>query len=154
MEALYSGGAIVGNSEKEDLIESVKGKGDDFMTGKYEKEISKEAKGKLKAEMERLRAFAPLLGNVSIEWVYDGKQIWIVQLNQIRDASDGNTIVKGKASRYEKFDVSLGLEALRDKIRGIEKGTGIELVGEVGISSHFGDVLRQAQVPSFIKRKK
>ena len=47
-----------------------------------------------------------------------------------------------------------GLKALRDKIRVNEKGTGIELIGEVGISSHFGDVLRQAQVPSFIKRKK
>lgn len=154
VEALYSGGAIVGSSENEDLIESVKGKGDDFMTGKYEEEISEEAKEKLKAEMERLRAFSKLLGNVSIEWVYDGKQIWIVQLNQIRDASDGHTIVKGEASRYEKFDVSLGLEALREKIREIEEGTGIELMGEVGISSHFGDVLRQAQVPSFIKRKK
>lgn len=128
--------------------------GENTVVWEFEEEISKEASVALKAEMERLRAFAPLLGNVSIEWVYDGKQIWIVQLNQIRDASDGHTIVKGKASRYEKFDVLLGLEALREKIRDIEKGTGIELVGEVGISSHFGDLLRQAQVPSFIKRKK
>ena len=152
VEAIYSGGAIIGNNESEDLIEGVKGKGDDFMTGEYEENLSDEVIGKLKEVMDKFRSFNKFLGPVSIEWVYDGKEIWIVQLNQIRNVSDGTVIVKGNVSSYEKFYVSEGLESLRNKIKSLDKDKGIELIGNVGISSHFGDVLRQNKIPSFITR--
>lgn len=102
--------------------------------------------------MDKFRSYNKFLGPVSIEWVYDGKEIWIVQLNQIKNISDGTVIVEGKVSSYEKFYVSEGLESLRDKIKTLDKDTGIELIGNVGISSHFGDVLRQNKIPSFITR--
>lgn len=152
VEALYSGGAIIGNNESEDLIEGVKGKGDDFMTGEYKENLSEEVIGKLKEVMNKFKSYNKLLGTVSIEWVYDGKEIWIVQLNQIRNVSDGTVIVEGKVCSYEKFYVSEGLESLRDKIKTLDKDTGIELIGNVGISSHFGDVLRQSKIPSFITK--
>ena len=152
VEAIYSGGAIIGETENEDLIEGVKGKGDDFMTGEYEENLSDEVIEKLKEVMNKFRSYNKFLGPVSIEWVCDGKEIWIVQLNQIKNVSDGTVIVEGKVSSYEKFYVSEGLESLRDKIKTLDKDTGIELIGNVGISSHFGDVLRQNKIPSFITR--
>ena len=75
-----------------------------------------------------------------------------MQLNQIRNVSDGTVIVEGKVSSYEKFYVSEGLEGLRNKIKELDSDTGIELIGNVGISSHFGDVLRQNKIPSFITK--
>ena len=152
VEALYSGGAIIGETENEDLIEGVKGKGDDFMTGEYEENLSDEVIEKLKEAMNKFRSYNKFLGPVSIEWVYDGKEIWIVQLNQIKNVSDGTVIVEGKVCSYEKFYVSEGLESLRNKIKNLKSNTGIELIGNVGISSHFGDVLRQAKIPSFITK--
>ena len=43
---------------------------------------------------------------------------------------------------------SRGLEALRSLIPALsERGDGVILVGEVGITSHFGDILRKARTP-------
>ena len=33
-----------------------------------------------------------------------------------------------------------------------DKNIGIELIGDVGICSHFGDVLRQDNIPSYITK--
>jgi hypothetical protein len=47
------------------------------------------------------------------------------------------------------------LEALRKLIAAIgEKNTdtGIILPGDVGITSHFGDLLRRARIPSRLKK--
>ena len=55
---------------------------------------------------------------------------------------------------YEKFFIEDGLEKLRDKIKEIkDKNIGVELIGDVGLCSHFGDLLRQSNIPSFITRK-
>ena len=46
-----------------------------------------------------------------------------------------------------------GLEELRKLIKEIEgQDLGIELRGNIGITSHFGDLLRLANIPSYIKR--
>jgi len=51
-----------------------------------------------------------------------------------------------------RFDVTQGLEALREVVEQVaSKGNGIKLIGDVGITSHFGDVLRKAKVPSVIE---
>ena len=55
---------------------------------------------------------------------------------------------------YEKFSIEDGLEKLRVKIKEIkDKNIGVELIGDVGLCSHFGDLLRQSNIPSFITRK-
>ena len=33
-----------------------------------------------------------------------------------------------------------------------DREIGIELIGNVGVTSHFGDLLRRARIPSRIKR--
>lgn len=154
VESIYSGAAIVNKDKVNDLIEGVRGKGDDFMIGAHKSHsLPKELLHKLELLLDDIRAYYSTLGNVSIEWVYDGTVIWIVQLNQLENISTDSIIVLGKPSTYEKFFIDDGLEKLRLKINEIkDKNIGIELIGDVGVCSHFGDVLRQANIPSFINK--
>ena len=50
--------------------------------------------------------------------------------------------------RWHRFDPSLGLEALRELIASLGAGEGVEVAGDVGVTSHAGDLLRRAAVPS------
>ena len=154
VEAIYSGGAIISKNKKNDIIEGVHGKGDGFMIGSHSINVlPDDLILSLNQLMDEIRFHSNLLGEVSIEWVYDGKRIWIVQLNQIKNTGGGNVIVYGKPVSYEKFFVENGLEELRNTIKRIDgQNKGIELVGDVGICSHMGDLLRQANIPSFITR--
>ena len=155
VESIYSGGAIVAKDEEDDIIEGVVGKGDDFMLGIHKKNsLPASLLDSLKVLLDRIRGYYSILGEVSIEWVFDGTQIWIVQLNQLNNSGRGKVIVFGNPIAYEKFSVSEGLERLREKINEVkDKNIGIELLGDVGLCSYFGDLLRQSKVPSFINRK-
>lgn len=152
VDAKYSGGAIITKEIENDLIEGVEGSGEKFMLGQeYKNDLPEVVKNALKEVMSTLRSYNYLLGDVSIEWVYDNKKIWIVQLNQLKNNGTGNIIVPGHPSSYEKFNVEHGLEALRDRIQIIkDKNIGIEIIGNVGVTSHFGDLLRQSDIPSRI----
>lgn len=154
VEAVYSGGAIIGKNQDNDVIEGVAGKGDNFMVGAdYLDFLPDSVLVNLKALINEIRKYYYLLGDVSIEWVFDGTKIWLVQLNQIKEKGLGTTIVAGKPAKYEKFYVEDGLEQLRSKIKAIKgHDIGIELIGDVGLTSHFGDVLRHANIPSFISK--
>jgi hypothetical protein len=152
VEAIYSGGAIISKEKENDVIEGVQGTGDQFMLGQaFKYDLPDDIKNELNNVINKLRNYHDLLGEVSIEWVYDGKDVWIVQLNQLKNSGYGNIIVHGKPQDYEQFNVEKGLELLRDTIQSLQnKNIGIELVGDVGITSHFGDLLRQANIPSKI----
>ena len=152
VESLYSGGAIISENRINDVVEGINGKGDGFMLGTdHETKLPSIVLEKLKDIMEKIRYYHRLLGSVSIEWVYDGKEIWILQLNQIKIKGHGKVIVYGEPIRYEKFFVVDGLEKLRTKVQDIKnQNIGIELIGDVGICSHFGDILRHFNIPSFI----
>jgi hypothetical protein len=154
VEAVYSGGALIGKNQDNDVIEGVAGKGDNFMVGAdYLDFLPDSVLVKLKALLNEIRKYYYLLGDVSIEWVFDGTKIWLVQLNQIKEKGLGTTIVAGEPTKYEKFYVEDGLEQLRSKINAIKcRDIGIELIGDVGLTSHFGDVLRHANIPSFISK--
>ena len=87
------------------------------------------------------------------EWVYDGDTVWVVQLHKGTSESTGNTIVKGGDSTlYIPYETANGINGLRDLIANHKPDTGIKLIGDVGITSHFGDLLRKANIPSFIVR--
>ena len=86
-----------------------------------------------------------------MEWVADASQVWIVQLHCGATKSSGSIIYPGNPSQYHEFDVEKGLEALRELVSSISnQNEGILLLGDVGITSHFGDVLRRAEIPSKI----
>ena len=156
VEAIYSGGAIIAKEKKNDVIEGVRGKGDDFMVGlKGENQLPADLSYKVHGLLDLIREYYSLIGDVSIEWVYDGDKIWIVQMNQLEHLGEGAVIVPGRPSVYKKVYVEEGLETLRKVINIIkDKDIGIELVGNVGLCSHFGDLLRHANIPSYITRDK
>ncbi|KGM96399.1 hypothetical protein Z968_06500 [Clostridium novyi A str. 4552] len=157
VEPLYSGGAIIKEKEEDDLIEGVLGRGDNFMVGSQNKEeLPREIIMKVQELNNKLRNNYGKIGEVTIEWVYDGKDVWVVQLNQLKrndNNLDRSVIVNGNPLYYEDFFVSEGLDVLRKKIETVKgKNIGIKLVGNIGITSHFGDLLRLANIPSILKR--
>lgn len=156
VEAIYSGGAIIAKEKKNDVIEGVRGKGDDFMLGlEGENQLPADLSYKVHGLLDLIREYYSLIGDVSIEWVYDGDKVWIVQMNQLEHLGEGAVIVPGRPSVYKKVYVEEGLETLRKVINIIkDKDIGIELVGNVGLCSHFGDLLRHANIPSYITSEK
>ena len=152
VNAIYSGASIVTENKNKDVIEGVEREGDLFMLGKQAPiDLPNDIISSIQRIHEQIRLHIRALGSVSIEWVYDGEKVWIVQMNQIKQASYSNIIVEGSPSSYIQFPISNGLEELRNLIKNntfIDKG--IELIGNVGLTSHFGDLLRQASIPSRI----
>lgn len=156
IEAQYSGAAFIRAEKKDDIIEGVKGNGDDFMVGKRNAEVLPATVITAVVMLnDQIRKYNELVGDVSIEWVYDGTEVWIVQMNQLKFGNSNDIersiIVNGNPERYEKVYVTDGLDVLRSKIElFMGMNIGIELVGNIGITSHFGDLLRQANIPSVI----
>ena len=158
VEALYSGASFITEFEYSDLIEGVIGNGDKFMVGEQDKlELPVEVIEAVKTLNNKIRSYHKELGDVSVEWVYDGNIVWVVQLNQLKgknkyNNSESNIIVHGSPLHYEKVFVKDGLDSLRIKIDLLkDKNIGIELIGNIGVTSHFGDLLRLSNVPSILK---
>ncbi|CAI3206534.1 hypothetical protein [Clostridium neonatale] len=157
VDSIYSGACLIRSDKKNDLIEGVCGQGDKFMVGE---ESNKELPEKVITEVmslnNQIRKYHSILGDVSIEWVYDGEYVWLVQLNQLKNEDGYNVteqkiIVSGNPSYYKKVFVKDGLDSLRNKINEIKgKNIGIELIGNIGVTSHFGDLLRLSNIPSIL----
>ncbi|QQS22341.1 hypothetical protein IPM09_02240 [Candidatus Saccharibacteria bacterium] len=153
VDAKFSGACAMG-SDGELIIEGKQGFGDRFMVGEDKmNDIPPEVQMAIEDTYYQAQRS---LGPVRFEWVYDGKRTWVVQLHRGVSVSSGTTIypeVSGSTVRYIGYDTSRGLESLREMIGSSEPGTGIMLIGDVGITSHFGDVLRKARIPSKLLRK-
>lgn len=145
-EARFSG-ALVTQADGEPLAEGVSGTGDAFMSG--ERPPEELPAGVRAALMDSYRRARELVGPLRCEWVYDGTTVWLVQLHAGASTTAGRVIYAGEAASYRCFPVSDGIEALRrliDEVRGTREG--VVLVGRVGVTSHLGDILRRAEIPS------
>jgi hypothetical protein len=149
IRAHYSGAAVT-QADGALRIEGVHGYGDDFMVGtKSPDKLPARVESAVVSLAGELRQ---ALGDVRFEWVYDGRDPWVVQLHVGASESAGSVIYPGDVESFIEFDVSRGLEALRAVIAEAESsGAGIILRGNVGITSHFGDVLRRSKIPSRIQ---
>lgn len=149
--AKYSGAAIT-DSEGLLIIEGKEGRGDSFMVG--EERPLKELPLRLKELISKTwHELCEMLGPVRFEWVYDGLGVWIVQLHVGRSISKGAVIYPGEPELFIVFPVSDGLERLRERIQEAKnENAGIVLKGDVGITSHFGDLLRRNEIPSRIEK--
>jgi hypothetical protein len=149
VEPVYSG-ALLAPADGEPILEGVAGVGDAFMKGEAGPE---ELPDEVRSAVTGLyRAAVDRLGPVRLEWVYDGQTAWVVQLHKGANPGSGRTIFPGEAAVFHRFEVGRGLEDLRVLVARVrESGDGVVLVGDVGITSHFGDVLRRARVPSRIE---
>jgi len=148
VEPAYSG-AVVASIDGELIIEGVQGSGENFMQGRVSPD---ELPTKVKSAVRRIfdQAFFTL-GPVKLEWVYDGHRVWVIQLHRGATRTSGCMIFPGDTKFYHRFEVSRGLEALRDLIAKVEgTGDGIIILGNVGVTSHLGDLLRRAKIPSRI----
>jgi hypothetical protein len=150
VEARYSGAAM-SQVDDEPLVEGVEHAGDEFMLGR---QAPAPLPADVRADVRELHdALAARVGSVHLEWAHDRTSVWLLQLRQVAPLSDSSVIVPGEPGRFRRFEVADGLEALRAEIeRAQELAEGIELVGNVGITSHFGDVLRHAGVASRLVR--
>lgn len=144
-------GAVLADSKGILTIEGTVGFGDEFMVGRARSiELPRPI---LDAVRRTYRVAARKLGAVRMEWVHDGERVWIVQFHRGASVSSGAVIYPGDAKSVIRFDVLRGLEALRELIEELQPDSdGVILVGDVGVTSHFGDVLRKARIPSRIER--
>jgi hypothetical protein len=143
-------GALVTGPRGEVTVEGVSKFGDEFMIGRRGPERLPPG---VRRDVQRTFDVArKRLGPVRFEWVHDGKRVWIVQLHVGATVSAGRTIYPGAAKHYHRFETHRGIDELRQLIGTIDgSGEGIVLVGRIGITSHFGDLLRRARIPSRIE---
>lgn len=146
--ATHSGAAITDATGKL-VIEGTAGEGDHFMLGR---KMPERIPTSVMADVGALYDLAKAsLGPVRFEWVHDGSRAWIVQLHKGATDSAASTIVPGDARRWEVFQVSRGLEALRGFLDGLPRDVGVSIEGEIGLTSHFADLLRKARRPARIE---
>ena len=149
VDAKHSG-ALIAQPDGEPLLEGVRGFGEGFMVGERAPEPL--PPGVAADVLDVYRQASAALGPVRFEWVHDGHRAWVVQLHRGASATSGRTIFPGEAARWHRFDVAGGIGALRELIAAVGGGgDGVVLVGRVGVTSHFGDLLRRARVPSRIE---
>jgi hypothetical protein len=145
---VWSGG-LTPVKDKSPVIEGVKGRGDGFMVGeKAPQNLPEEITAQV---MQVYQDAFKQLGPVELEWVFDGSKVWVVQLHVGGTIADSTLIVPGDPKQWVSFPVQKGLDALRTLIAQTKgNNTGIELVGKVGLTSHFGHELLAAKVPARI----
>jgi hypothetical protein len=128
------------------LVEGVAGFGDDFMLARA---APTELPDRVRRDVRRVGArAAAALGPVRFEWAHDGHDAWVLQLHLAATAVSATTIHPGTPTRWHRFDPTLGLDQLRDLIARITPDEGIEITGDIGVTSHAGDLLRRASIPS------
>jgi hypothetical protein len=147
INAVYSGSLII-ERDGGIVIQGAKGYGDDFMLGRAIDDLPDTIEKSVTNLYEQTQSH---LGPVRFEWVHDGNMTWIVQLHKGATTTLGNTIFPGDATSYHRFDVKKGIDALRGLIERTNSNEGIILVGRVGITSHLGDLLRKASIPSRVE---
>jgi hypothetical protein len=149
VRAQWSGAALP-TAAGDLLVEGVPGPGDEFMLARAAPAALPD---RVVTDVGRVgEQAAAALGPVRFEWAHDGHDAWVVQLQPATAAASGTTIHPGTPSRWHRFDPSLGLEQLRDLIATVAPGEGIELTGDVGVTSHAGDLLRRSAIPSRLAR--
>jgi hypothetical protein len=143
-------GALVTTASGKPLVEGVSGRGDDFMVGRQGPTL---LPSRIQDEVIELsNLLKKTLGPVRMEWVHDGNRAWVVQLHRGAIQSNERVIVPGNASKFRRFNVEDGIEAFRELVAEVVIcGEGVLLVGSVGVTSHFGDILRRSEVPSRIE---
>jgi hypothetical protein len=149
VQARFSGAAIT-DRDGRSVIEGARGEGDRFMLGERSPES---LPAQIVADVERTyAAAASAIGAVRFEWVHDGERVWIVQLHKGGTSSDSATLVPGEATEWVVFKASLGLEKLRRFLAELPDDVGVRIEGEVGLTSHFADLLRKTRRPARISR--
>jgi hypothetical protein len=147
VRARFSGAAITDRDGKP-VIEGAHGEGDRFMLGQRGPE---RLPTEIAAAVERTYVDAvSAIGAVRFEWVHDGERVWIVQLHRGGTNSAAATLVPGEAAKWVVFKASQGLDELRHFLASLPADVGVRIEGEIGLTSHFADLLRKTKRPARI----
>lgn len=143
--ATYSG-ATLPREAQDDIVEGVRGAGERFMLGEEPPTaLPTEVVSAVRSTLGRLTT---ALGPVRIEWAFDGRTAWVLQLHRV-GAEPPSTLSPGHASTWVEFEPKRGLAALRELVAGLSgSDTGVLVTGRVGVTSHVGDLLRKAGIPA------
>lgn len=145
VRARYSGASIMG-ADGATIVEGVQGEGDQFMLGR---EAPRSLPDAIVADVRRASdGLRETFGAVRTEWVHDGDALWIVQLHRGATDSTAHVLVPGERDRWVGFPVSLGLEELRALLHNMEADAGVQLQGDVGVTSHIADLVRKSGIPA------
>ncbi len=142
--AIFSG-ATLPSRDGNVVVEGVEGFGDGFMLGRRAPELLPDRVSDAVADV--VDQLESALGGVRIEWAWDGRQVWVLQLHRVSPAS---AVGEGSAGGdgWVVHRVDDGLEALARRITEAQVGGGGVVVrGLVGVTSHVGDLLRAGGVP-------
>lgn len=144
----YSGAAYT-SADNQPVIEGVKGAGDDFMQGN---DGPSALPKNIYDDILRLyKKITGKIGPVKFEWVHDETMAWVVQLHVGKTISSGRMIYPGEPNDYLPFETSFGLDYLRElTVKAKQKGYGIKVLGNVGMTSHVAEILINAKVPSIL----
>jgi hypothetical protein len=148
VNAKFSGAMLTG-TENQPIIEGVQGFGDEFMLGR----IGADAlDATLMNKLEKLHAgMLECVGSARMEWAFDGETVWVLQLQQEEAISSGRVIVPGETDSDVEFEVNAGIGGLRQLVDLVSgKRIGINIIGDVGMTSHIADILRRHRIPSRI----
>lgn len=159
ISADYSGSAICSGWTVS--IEGVSGYGDKFMTGSQAPEALPEL---IIKKLNRVAAkIKKSIINPRFEWVIEKNtaKVWIVQLHSgsgdYGTKFDNDRVFPGDPVEWVEFKWGYSfssLEDLRDLCASIANSSkGILLLGNVGVTSHPADILRQYEIPSKIVRQ-
>lgn len=151
VDAAFSGSLVV-QANGEVRIEGTQGYGDKFMVGLMGVETLPEKV--INSVTQLYQQAMAKFGPVRMEWVHDTNQMtWVVQLHRGITTSQGSIIHQGEATFYHRFEAARGIDELRALITKVQgTGDGIILIGRIGVTSHFGDLLRKAEIPSRIEK--
>jgi hypothetical protein len=146
--AKYSG-AVLTSANAKVIVEGVAGFGDELMLGRIEPTRLPDAV--VDSVLQIHSALVSRIGSVRAEWVFDGSEAWILQVQPEAALSEGMTIVPGSPEQEVEFDVADGLSGLRELVNLLtNRNVGVKLKGRVGVTSHIADVLRRNRIPSRI----
>lgn len=152
VDAMYSG-ALIATESGDPIIEGVQGTGMEFMIGDIPPEPLPPST--LSSVNELYSAVTNRIGPVRMEWVYDGTRTWVIQMHTGHSVGSNRIIVPGNPTSFCRFSVADGIDKLRELINEISsksQSVGIILEGDVGVTSHLGDILRKSGIPSQIDR--
>ena len=151
VDAAYSGASLPGEVAGADYVEGVQGHGDRFMLGQQGPENLPPA---VVSDVQKIAAKARrVLGPVRLEFAHDGQQAWVIQLHLAPQRYRAGVISPGKPDAgWIEFHPDEGLDRLNQLIeQALANRQGIRVVGQVGLTSHVGDLLRKSNVPAELR---
>lgn len=143
--AVYSGRLVYDTNGKM-VVDGVEGSGEDFMLGSGRGELPDEVVQRVEGLVSKAKV---TLGPVECEWVYDGTQVWIVQMHmakRIKGQVPDERNLEWIDFHYEGPHMIEAFRQLASTLKG--QGKGINVIGNSSPLSHLGEIAIHYGIPA------